>query len=57
LKVSIWNDENKLIGQVTVGKMLAESSLYFAKVKGRLFQINKRFLDEMPSELAKFKNK
>ncbi len=57
LKVSIWNDENKLVGQVTVGKMLAESSLYFAKVKGRLFQINKRFLDEMPSELAKFKNK
>ena len=56
LKVSIWDDNEKLAGQVTVGKMQAENSLYYAKVKNRaeLFQVNKRFLDEIPSELSKF---
>jgi hypothetical protein len=56
LKVSIWDDNEKLAGQVTVGKMQAEDSLVYARVKNRaeLFQINKRFLDEIPSELSKF---
>ena len=56
LKVTIWDDEKKLAGQVTVGKMQAEDSLFYAKVKnrGELFQIKKRFLDEMPSQLSKF---
>ena len=59
LKVSIWNDEKKLAGQLTVGKKQAEDSLYYAKVNDRteLFQIKKRFLDEIPSELSKFKEK
>ena len=59
LKVSIWDDDKNLAGQVTVGKIQVEDSLYYAKVKNRdeLFQIKKRFLDEMPSELSKFKEK
>jgi hypothetical protein len=56
LKISIWDDDKKLAGQVTVGRMQAEDSLYYAKVKNlaELFQVKKRFLDEIPSELSKF---
>lgn len=57
LKVSIWKDDKKLAGQVIVGKMAEEDSHYYAKVNDHdtFYRINKRFLDEIPSTLSKFK--
>lgn len=56
--ISIWNLAGDKAGQVRVGNPAEENSERFAKVgeKPAVYKIKKRFLDEIPSDLSKFKS-
>ena len=59
VKITLRGPRKQTLGWIAVGKALDSSSLHYAEVDSRssVFQIKKRFLDEIPSTLEQFRPK
>ena len=59
VSVTIWNGKDQQIGKVLVGRKIADKAEYYARVEGvpGLYTIKSRFLESLPKDLQKFKEK
>lgn len=60
LQVSLWDKAGHSLGRVLVGGPVADATkLHYLKVDGKpeVYTVKKRFLDEIPSNINKFKDK
>ncbi|PIQ97730.1 MAG: hypothetical protein COV67_02485 [Nitrospinae bacterium CG11_big_fil_rev_8_21_14_0_20_56_8] len=55
-RITLWNAKGTVLGEVSIGKPVNGQPLLFARVEGNksLYEIKKRFLDELPQNLEKF---
>ena len=59
VSVTIWKEKGQKLGQVMVGKKTGDQTEQYARVEGGsdLYTIKNRFLESLPKELQKFKDK
>lgn len=59
VSVTIWKEKGQKLGQVIVGKKIGDQTEHYARVEGGsdLYTIKNRFLESLPKELQKFKDK
>lgn len=59
VSVTIWKKKGQKLGKVTVGKKVRDKMEYYAGVEGSadLYKIKNRFLESLPKDLQKFKDK
>ena len=57
LRATIYDSKDKELGTVAIGNKLEDKSKHFAKISGdpKIYLIKERFLDEIPSDMEKFK--
>jgi hypothetical protein len=57
LRATIFDSKGKELGAVAIGNKAEDKSKHFAKISGnpKIYLIKERFLDEIPSDLEKFK--
>lgn len=59
VSVTIWKKKGQKLGKVAVGKKVRDKTEYYAGVEGSadLYKIKNRFLESLPKDLQKFKDK
>lgn len=57
LGITLWDSAGKQSGNIIIGNQVNETKYYYAKTRdsSSVYEVQERFLDEIPNDLAKFK--